>query len=398
MISEFQLTVVHSIGNSARMSTEAKRRPRTARQVLQNAVGVVDRLVAPHGVDRYLELVRPTWSTTDVRAKVVAVDRSTPGSVTLTLRPNGNWGGFTAGQHSQLTVEIGGVRQTRCYSMANSAQGGDGTIELTVRAHPGGVVSSYLNAESRPGLVVGLSRAQGEFTLPKVGWPGRPDRLLLVSGGSGITPVMSMLRTLCDQGSTVPITFLHYALTEDSMIYRQELEALAAGHGNIRLVRVFTDAPGTGDLDGFLTAAQLDAADPDWASTRTAAFVCGPAPLMDAARALYAGTERPENLRTEAFTLAQFAAEAGATGSLRLRTTGSVVENDGGTILAQAEAQGLSPLTGCRMGICHTCTRNLCSGVVRDAVTGDLTAGSEGLDTEVRICVSVPVGDVEIDL
>jgi ferredoxin len=163
---------------------------------------------------------------------------------------------------------------------------------------------------------------------------------------------------------------------------------------NVRLVRVFTDEPGTGDLDGFLTPAQLAEADPQWATAEV--FVCGPPPLMDSARAILGAVGRSEHLHTEAFTLAQFTAEAGKIdGTLRFGASEVGVASNGTPILVQAEAAGFTPLFGCRMGICHTCTRQLCSGVVRDAVTGDLTNGP---DAPIRICVSVPVGDVEIDL
>src|SRR5581483_7161939 len=127
---------------------------------------LVDAAVAPHGVDRYLELVRPTWSSTDVRARLVQAERTTPGTVTLTLRPNGNWPGFRAGQHTQLSVEIDGVRHTRCYSLAQSAHRNDGLIELTVKAHPDGRVSRFLVDHARPGMVVGLTPPQGDFVLP----------------------------------------------------------------------------------------------------------------------------------------------------------------------------------------------------------------------------------------
>jgi ferredoxin-NADP reductase len=365
------------------------RRPLSAR-VLRRAIRVFDVAATPYGVDRYVELVRPRWSSTEVRATVVEVERTTPRSVTLTLRPNGNWSGFRAGQHTQLSVEIDGVRHTRCYSMTNDALSRKGLIELSVTAHPEGRVSQHLFRTARKGQTVALTPALGTFTLPDT----EPDHLLLISGGSGITPVMSMLRTRCALGWEKPVVFLHYALSETDMIYRSELEHLTRTATNVRVVRVFTDRPGTGDLDGFLTRAHLDAATPQWADA--AAFVCGPAPLMDSAEALFAQAGRRENLRTEAFTLTEFAAEAGSVdGTVRFGRSEIGVASNGTTLLRQAEAQGLAPLTGCRMGICHTCTRRLCSGVVRDAVTGELT---DGPDVNIRICVSVPVGDVEIDL
>jgi ferredoxin-NADP reductase len=369
------------------MFTETQPRGR-----LRRAVQRLDAFATPHGIDRYVELVVPTWSSTEVRGRVTDVRHGTADSITLTIRPNGNWTGFTAGQFTQLTVEIDGVRHTRCYSMASSAHD-DRAFELTVKAHPGGTVSRFLKDHAAPGLVVGLSPAAGEFTLPTL----RPARVLLMSGGSGITPVMAMLRTLLEEGSPTAITFVHYALTEDDMIYRAELAALAATHPNLRLVRVFTDAPGTGDLDGFLTAEQLDAIDPAWRATET--YLCGPAPLMEGARAIYEAAGVGEHLHTEAFTLTQVLAESGtAGGTLRFGTTGVDVANDGRPILEQAEAAGLEPQHGCRMGICHTCTRSLTCGTVRDVVTGDLTTAPAETGVAIRICVNAPVGDAQIDL
>ncbi len=360
--------------------------------LLRRAIGRLDALATPHGIDRYVELVAPTWSSTEVRGRIVDVRHGTPDSVTLTVRPNANWSGFTAGQFTQLTVEIDGVRHTRCYSMA-TAERDAGAFELTVKAHPQGTVSRYLKDHAAVGLVVGLARADGSFTLPAA----RPDRLLLVSGGSGITPVMAMLRTLCAEGHDRPVTFVHYALTEADMIYRAELATLAAAHANLRLVRVFTDAPGTGDLDGFLSTEQLDAIDPAWRTTDT--YVCGPAPLMDGARALYAEAGAADLLRTEAFTLTHVLAEAGGQGgTLRFEGADLEVASDGRPILEQAEAAGLAPEHGCRMGICHTCTRSLTCGTVRDVVTGDITTAPAETGVAIRICVSAPVGDARIDL
>ena len=197
------------------MPTAATARPlspppvrRLGRRLLGS--GLLEALAAPHGVDRYLELVRPSWSLHEARAEVIEVRRQTADSVTLTLRPNENWKGFRTGQFVRLTVEIDGVRHTRCYSPACSEHAPD-RIEITVKAHPEGLVSGFLNRAARPGMVVGLSAADGDFVLPA----DRPERLLLISGGSGITPVISMLRTLCDEGHAGAVTFVHYAPTRD---------------------------------------------------------------------------------------------------------------------------------------------------------------------------------------
>jgi ferredoxin-NADP reductase len=370
------------------MSTETVARSRSVlrRTVLRKAVGAIDAATAPHGVDRYLELVTPTWSTTEVRGRIVAAQRTTPGSVTLTIKPNANWGGFEAGQHVQLSVEIDGVRHTRFYSMANAATETN-VIELTVKAHPNGTVSNFLVDHAAPGMVVGLTPAQGDFVLPAQ----RPTRVLLISGGSGVTPTMSMLRTLCAEGHTGPVTFVHYALSADDHIYRDEVAALAAKHANVRVVRIYTDAPGTGDVDGFFTASQLQAIEPDWADAEV--FVCGPAPLMNSVRAHYVDAGLAHRHHDEAFTLDVIVGESTG-GTITFGASGTCATDDGRTLLEQAEAAGLKPESGCRMGICHTCPRLLAAGTVRNVVNGELSDAG----TEVRICVSAPVGDVSIDL
>ena len=132
--------------------------------------GLLEALAAPHGVDRYLELIRPSWSLREARAEVIEVRRQTADSVTLTLRPNENWKGFSTGQFVRLTVEIDGVRHTRCYSPACSEHAPD-RIEITVKAHPEGQVSGFLNRAARPGMVVGLSA--GRRRLRAAGGPAR---------------------------------------------------------------------------------------------------------------------------------------------------------------------------------------------------------------------------------
>src|SRR6201995_418292 len=149
---------------------------------------LLEALATPHGVDRYLELVSPMLTVRELRAEVTEVRRPTADTVTLTLRPTRQWRGFRAGQFVQLTIDIDGVRRTRCYSPSCSQYRADGRIELTVKAHPDGLVSNHLVATARPGLVVGLSQADGTFCLPDE----RPDRIVLISGGSGITPVLAM--------------------------------------------------------------------------------------------------------------------------------------------------------------------------------------------------------------
>lgn len=338
--------------------------------------GLVDLLTGPHGVDRYTELVDPTWTRGDARARVVAVRRATPRSVTLLLEPNDAFGGFTAGQHINLSVDIDGRRRTRCYSPASAE--GQRPIELTIGRHDGGLVSEHLYRNARPGMTVGLDKVGGDFVLPAI----RPRRILLISGGSGITPMMSMLRTLHAEQYAGRVAFVHYARNPEEACYRAELAAMP----RVRVLHGYTRTPEAGELAGHFGAEHLQAAMPD----AEAVYVCGPPALVAAVREL-----RPDAL-SESFVPPEFSAPAEASGG-RVTFLGSTVAvvDDGRPLLEQAEAAGLNPTSGCRMGICHSCTCRKTGGTVRNLITGAIsTAESE----DIQICVSVPVGDVDIDL
>lgn len=335
-------------------------------------------LTGPHGVDRYTELVEPTWTRGDARAKVVAVRRQTPRSVTLTLEPNEAFAGFRAGQHINLSVEINGRRRTRCYSPAGAEVSRH--LELTIGRHDGGLVSNYLCDHARPGMIVGLDSVGGDFVLPD----RLPRRILFVSGGSGITPVMSMLRTLCAQAFTGEIAFLHYARGVEEACYRSELAAMPG----VRVLHGYTRDGAGADLDGHFGPAHLSAAFPG--AEPDAVFACGPPALIDAVR------QHCRNVSSESFVPPTFTVSSDATGgTVTFAGSGLEVTDDGQTLLAQAEAAGLTPDSGCRMGICHSCTRFKSRGAVRNLITGAVsTADCE----DIQICVTAPVGDVAIDL
>jgi len=347
---------------------------------------LLDALAGPHGVDGYLEQIRPTWVRRECRARIVAVEYGTPDSATLTLRPNGSWQGFRAGQFVRVDVEVDGVRRSRCYSPASAAVG-HGDLELTVKSHPGGLVSNFLVERACPGMFVELSEADGDFYLPDE----RPGRILLISGGSGITPVMSMLRTLCAEGHAGPVTFLHYAPDPGRAIYREALERLAADHPNVRLVRSYTREPGAGELDGHFDRDRLAAAEPRFADAET--FACGPPKLLDAVRAAWEGMEK--RLHVESFVPPSFAPASESEGTVHFAASGIQAQNDGAPLLEQAESAGLEPEHGCRMGICRSCSCRKREGRVKNLQSGEVSSGEE---EDIQLCISAPVGDVVLEL
>jgi stearoyl-CoA 9-desaturase NADPH oxidoreductase len=354
---------------------------------------VVDSLTTPHGIDRYLELVNPMWAVREVRARVEHVQPEAPGTATLTLRPTGSWTGARAGQHVQVGVLVDGVRRTRCFSLSSSQHRSDGRITITVKAHDEGYVSRYLSEAVPVGTVVHLSPAEGDFTLP---WP-RPGRLLMVSAGSGITPVMSMLRTLRDEGYAGSATFLHYARTADDTIFAAELAELAAECDCADVTVVHTRSAAVSDETtapaGRFSGEHLRAVAPDFADVD--AYVCGPNGFVEQVQQVYDDAGATARLRTERFKTPLMAADPNAEGTLEFRRSRVYTANSGQTLLEQAEAAGLTPAYGCRMGICKSCTTRKSEGTVRNVVNG---AESSLPDEDIQICVSAPVGGCALNL
>jgi ferredoxin-NADP reductase len=343
-------------------------------------------LTSPHGVDRYLELVNPMWAAHEVRAKIVAIHREvdvpgTPPVATLTLKPTSTWRGHRAGQFVQLGVEVDGARRTtRCFSVSSPDSRPGDEFTITMRANPDGVVSRYLVERAELGTIVHLSQADGQFTLPDQ----VPDHVLFITGGSGITPAMAMLRSLMRRTHRGRITFVHYAQSPEHQIFREELDELqTAGYGlDIHLVY-----PETGGR--FFTPMELERLVPGFRDVDT--WACGPAGLIEKVQAAYDGSDK---LRVEFFKTPAVS-NGSAEGDVTFSRAGSTVANTGATLLEQAEAAGLNPVFGCRMGICFSCTAKKGEGTVRNVLTGETSSLP---DEEIRICVSTPEGDCSVEL
>lgn len=328
----------------------------------------------------FLDLFDPLLARTDLRGRVLAVQPETRDAVTLVIRPGRAWRGHLPGQYVRLGVDVDGVRQWRTYSLTSPDT--DRLISITVKAVPGGVVSNHLVRRSRRGQLVHLDQAQGEFVLPT----SLPSKLLFVTGGSGITPVMGMLRSSLHRLQDVVL--VHSAPTADDVVFAGELRALAA-RGRIRLVELHTD------VDGMLTAADLAQHVPDLAERET--WVCGPTGLMDLVESHWETAGLTVPLHTERFR--PTVVEPGDGGTVRFRRTGAQVEADGATtLLAAGESAGVLMPSGCRMGICFGCVLPLREGVVRDLRNGALTTAAPGDDVRIQTCISAAAGPCELEI
>lgn len=361
------------------MSLTAEPRPHTLRDAFWR---LAEAATSPHVPADYLDLFSPLRPGAELRGRIVAVQRETDDAATMVIKPGADWRGHVPGQYLRVGVEVDGVRLWRAYSLTSERHRRDRCVTITVKAIPDGVVSNYLVHEARPGLLVHLDQAAGEFTLPAQ----VPDKLLFLVAGSGVTPVMGMLRNLSADAPT-DITIVHLAQTESAEIFKDELRSIAAA-GRITLIERYDDQ------HGILEVATLADLVPDLAERTT--YACGPAGLLTAVESYFEGLELSDRLYVERFRPTVLTPGEG--GTLSFTRSGITTEADGtGTILDAAEEAGVLMTSGCRMGICFKCVLPLTEGAVRDLRNGALTTAAPGDGVAFQPCVSAAAADCVID-
>ena len=370
------------------MSTSVQPRDR-ASSLVRRAARLAERATTPLLPADYLDLFDPLRPGADLRGRIVAVEPETADAATIVIRPGADWAGHVPGQYVRIGVDVDGVRLWRAYSLTHGPRA-DGRISITVKAVPGGKVSNHLVREARPGTLVHLEQAAGEFVLPTDG-----AKLLFVTAGSGITPVIGMLRNLfpvaesgvvrLPRSADYDITVVHVAPSEPDSIFIANLRALDAA-GLIRLVARYDDE------HGVLDVADLADLVPDLHERTT--FACGPAGLLDALGAHH--DEHGIPLLTEQFRVGTLVAGEG--GTVTFSRSGTTVQADGATpLLDAAEDAGMLMPSGCRMGICYGCVLPLREGAVRDLRTGEVTTAAPGDGVLVQTCISAAAGACDLD-
>jgi stearoyl-CoA 9-desaturase NADPH oxidoreductase len=345
---------------------------------------VAGRLTTPLHPDDYLSLLNPLWSARELRGRVERVVPETEDAATLVIKPGWGWTfDHQAGQYIGIGVEVDGRFHWRSYSLSSVPVHRKGHLTITVRAMPEGLLSEHLVRGLAPGTIVRLAAPAGEFTLPDP----PPPRTLFLVGGSGITPVMSMLRTL-DRRGTMPDAVLHYSSpTEERMIFRDELRSMHEKHPSLRVLERFTDREGVLPLD------ELDDVVPDWRERGT--WACGPGPMLDACEEHWRRAGLDEQLHLERFSLDLGGSDAEG-GIITFANSGKTIEVDGATTLLEAgERAGVGMPYGCRIGICHTCTIVMASGRIKD-----LRNGEEHSDANeaIQTCVTAACSDLTLNI
>lgn len=324
---------------------------------------------------------------------------------------------FDPGQFITLELEIQGAAISRCYTIS-SAPTRPHLLAITVKRVPGGPVSNWLHDNIIPGSKLAALAPLGAFTLTQ---PVAP-KYLFMSAGSGITPLMSMTRTLCDLGSSSDILFVHNARTPADIIFRHELEAIASVTPNVQVVHMceadYPSEPWTG-LRGRLTPAALEAIAPDL--TERVVYTCGPAPYMGAVRrVLQESGFDMRNYNEESFSFdtlpsadrvqveaaeltggnsepVEAAIEADTTFAVEFVRSGKTVtcgvnEN----VLDAAVAAGMRLPSSCSQGMCGTCKSTMLAGEVDMQHNGGIRP-KEIAQQKILICCSKPLSDLRID-
>lgn len=385
--------------------------PASPRRTRDRLTRIAESLTTPLLPADYLDLFAPLRSGAPLRGRVELVHPETPDAATIVIRPGADWAGHVPGQYVRVGIDVDGVRHWRAYSLTHGPRP-DGLISITVKAVPDGVVSNHLVHHSRPGTIVQLEQAAGEFVLPTT-----PGKLLFVTAGSGITPVIGMLRNLfsvTDHGvvgvtatpvapppeahgislrreasESFDIVVLHVAPSAPDSIFAEDLRALDQA-GAIRLLARYDDEHGVLDVNDLATLV------PDLAERTT--YACGPAGLLDAL------AEHHERHGLELFTerFRPATVDAGEGGSVSF-ADGRSVEADGATpLLVTGEDAGVLMPSGCRMGVCYGCVVPLREGAVRDLRDGTLTRAVPGETGEngvpIQTCINAAAGTCHLDI
>lgn len=347
----------------------------------------------PSGDERLLVCCRVLAETHDVKTFFFRTEDGAP------IR-------FEPGQYVTITVEVNGQPVSRCYTIS-SPPTRPYTFSITVKRVPGGVVSNWLHDNLSQGLAIKASGPAGDFT--PTAHPA--DKLLYLSAGSGVTPLMSMTRASVDLGQDLDIVFLHSARSPADIVFRQELAALARMCSRLRVVFLCEDIGDERDWSGPVGRLSLDRLQqfvPDFAEREV--FICGPEGYMRGAQALLADAGHPTaRYHQESFSIGATVSVAAA-GTPAQDTKGpavftvhlakskkTIAVEANQNLLAAVKKAGTAIPSSCQQGICGSCKTPLLEGVVSMTHQGGIR--QREIDKGLRLlCCSFPTSDLVLDI
>jgi len=364
----------------------------------------------------FWDTVPPKWNGEEEESLICcAITDETHDVRTFTFRtPKGNLFHFAPGQFLTLELEIDGTRINRCYTIA-SAPTRPHTLSITVKRTPNGIVSNWLHDHLKVGERVQVLPPSGDFTCAN--FPAK--KYLFLSAGSGITPLMSMVRTHVDLADDRDIVFLHSARTPDDIIFEDELKRLTYSQRNLRTHFVCESVGARRDwngVNGYLSLGLLQLSTPDFLEREV--FICGPEPYMQSVKGMLGDAGFPmEHYHQESFSFetmldAQAATEeaaqigqadeAQAIADIQMysvkfqKSRREITCVSTQSVLDAARQSGVRLASSCTQGMCGTCKVKLISGQVHMEHKGGIRQ-REIDQGYVLLCCSRPLSDLVVD-
>jgi ferredoxin-NADP reductase len=346
-------------------------------------------LINPAKFDFWAQQLGSTSAWNRCFARVISVQTESPETKTLTLKANRNWHGYVAGQHCNVTARIAGRNITRSYSISSDPIDGR-RIQITVRREAGGLMSEYLCNDLEVGDRLELGRPFGEMVLPTT----MPAHLLLLAAGSGITPMISQIRRLARKGMPTSVTLMYWEKTTADFNFAQELQSIARQYPNFNINLITTREHSEFSLSGRISDELL--AQVANIGVVDQVFACGASGFVMAATSICESRNIP--LKHESFTPSQ--PQSVNTGineyDVYLRRQGLHFRlSNQLPMLEQLESAGVSVPSGCRQGICNTCTCVRKSGTTTDLFSGVVDNEPSQI---IKLCVSRTTSNIELDL
>jgi len=352
--------------------------------------------------------VNPLYHPRDFGARVVRVVDEAPQVKSFYLQcnqraPGRRWNGHSPGQHVAITVAINGRLQTRAFSISN-ANSETGLLRLTVKLNAASAhrlsVSAWMHANLKVGAKLSVTAPSGNFSLPsssakpaqKLGEKPSEKPILLLSAGSGITPVMAMLEALTRRNLAQPVLFVHISKNAGDLIFADALAGLQQAHPMLALKLHFSERDGRFDpssLANLITQSGLQAASFD-------AFICGPSGFSKTCEAVLSAAGVTE-IQKEHFGGAPASTDqASCQHEISFNLTKQLFTvASHNALLPALEAQGSNPAFGCRIGICKTCQCLKRSGTTLNLQTG---VQSDAPNEWITLCVNAAMSPLTLAL
>lgn len=319
------------------------------------------------------------------KAKVLSVDRSVENSLSIALEvddKNWDWKLYRPGQYVMLTVPVEGRFQTRCFSISEVNQANN-EIKLGIRINQKGTVTRFLSERLKAGDQVEVSSAMGEFHVPT-----GAKSVLLVAGGSGVTPMSAIVQAEMESASDRHIDLLYFSPSAKATMQGAFLDQYTDQSDRFGYHLVYTSEGRPEMTADYMKSIGFELSQYD------TIMVCGPSALKRSVYELAEAADLNADLLSENFSILDDAEEANTDLTITFMQNNTQVQNGPGTLLELGENAGVSLQSGCRSGICHMCSCQKVSGTVKNLLTGEI---SDLPNETIQICVSQALTDVELN-